>query len=655
MSDPVIHQHHDHREHGESHEQQPVIEPDAIAITTSQEIEAETAVVAVEVEDVPAAAAVADPEPAPETVPEAPVQTESQTVVSEIVNSPIETDLATSGPVEPEHKEDLAHEESLYSGLLAYRKASATFPIYHKRYFYFSSEAIPLENLYAFYEKSKKLKVDKDELDQLVARKRPPARNGMKLTELDAATSGVGLLFYSKAPDAAPSGILECSRMTEIKADEHMSDRFSISYGAKQTFYFETGLSNRAAWVAGISKKKFETTAEIETIRTSAIYIANLKVLEDGTAFHKIQPIEVTNEIFSDEDENEVAVQNPAAESAESSAEDKNSERPKGRRASSFLKSLKDKAHQEKPTAEVSQEGPEVPEKTPKKDKRRSFLAGFKSKRDTVIAPSVAESQSAPAQDLAVAHTEADATCSVVVEKQTSERAAAGIVGTAKSPLSPFKEKVDGFFSKFKKSHDKEQMEVSCNETETGHVHMTADSTQVEPADAQAETSGVTTEITVAESSAATEVDIGPCSEQCAVSQTVEAASAPVEDRKSTDWAQGAATTSRFDTDVEFEEKKSIGLARRLTSLFKAKKPGKQQVPASSVITSDGPPQLPETAIIDSEPEAEPTTVDVVDVTTEAGASSNAQEEITCCAHAHQTEATIIEEKEAAVVAEPVK
>lgn len=391
----------------------------------------------------------------------------------------------------------------------------------------------------------------------------------------------------------------------EIKADEHMSDRFSISYGAKQTYYFETGLSNRAAWVSGITKKKFETAATVESIRASAAYIASLKALEDGSAFHKVHAIEGAHEVFSDEDDNDATTQVPAVECPESSTEDKSSERPKGRRASSFLKTLKEKTHHDKATTESAQDGPEVPEKTPKKDKRRSFLAGFIGKRETSTAPVVAEREacspetSAPATapELTVEHKEApphmETECANVdeLEKRTPEKNPVGTSGTAKSPLSPFKEKVDGFFSKFKKSHDKDQIGTSCN-TETSQVSATDDAMQPEESTAQVDSCVLPAEPEIAESSATTEADIGSCGDRCVASQTVIAPAEPEQEHKADDMDLHPGITSRFDTDIEVDEKKPIGLARRLTSLFKAKKSGKQQLPPSTAVTSDGPPQV---------------------------------------------------------------
>lgn len=43
--------------------------------------------------------------------------------------------------------------------------------IFHKRYFFFNDDPVSLSDLKAFYDKHKKLKVDIDELNSLVARK----------------------------------------------------------------------------------------------------------------------------------------------------------------------------------------------------------------------------------------------------------------------------------------------------------------------------------------------------------------------------------------------------------------------------------------------------------------------------------------------------
>lgn len=245
----------------------------------------------------------------------APAEDVVATTKSQSGEVPAEDVGTTQATVEKADKQELT-----FSGFLSYRKASATFPIYHKRFFFFSDEAMPLDRLHAFYDKYHKTnKVDKQELNQLVAH---------------AATSGKGLLFFSKMPDTVPSGILECSRMTEIRPDDVMQDKFLISYGGKQAFSFETGSADREAWIAGIRAKCTETDREVQQIRTSALYASRLKALEEGTAFRKIAVPEGANDVLSEDD---------TACKTSSILQETPDKQKSSRRTSTFLSSLRDK------------------------------------------------------------------------------------------------------------------------------------------------------------------------------------------------------------------------------------------------------------------------------------------------------------------------
>lgn len=262
---------------------------------------------------------------APSTTLAVPV--EPQSSISKEIVSPAASGLETQGTT-GEHK---ALESVLsgtpepgQGGFLSYRKSAAKLPIYHRRFFFFSDAPIPLTRLQALYEKNKS-KADKDELNQLIAQ---------------AAASGKGLLFYSKTPDSVPSGVIECARMLEISADESMSDKFHISYNAKQTFTFETGTASREAWISNIAKHKETSDAEIDTIRSSANYQAILRSLEAGEAFNPVEVPEGANEVLSD-DEN-------AGASASPNKQDKVIERPAASKRASFLRVFNAKPPHEK-------------------------------------------------------------------------------------------------------------------------------------------------------------------------------------------------------------------------------------------------------------------------------------------------------------------
>lgn len=214
------------------------------------------------------------------------------------------------------------------AGFLSYKKASSTFPIYHRRFFFFSDTPIPLARLHAFYDKYKK-QTEKTELHHLIAL---------------AASSGRGLFFFSKTPESVPSGILECARMIEISADESMADKFHISYNAKQFFSFETGTASREAWISAIAQNKVNSDNEIENLKSSANYQAILLALEAGTAFNQVTVPEGANEVLSDDDNANA----PVIVSAQSA--DKPVERPAATKRNSFLRLLKDKLPHEKTT-----------------------------------------------------------------------------------------------------------------------------------------------------------------------------------------------------------------------------------------------------------------------------------------------------------------
>lgn len=139
----------------------------------------------------------------------------------------------------------------------------------------------------------------------------------MIIDDTDAATTGKGLFFFSKSRDAVPTGIIECARITSIEVDEVVSGKFHIHYSSKQGFAFETNCAE--AWVTGIKQKESEHKAELEGIKASEAYAANLKALEDGSAFATVTDRVDANEILSD-DEPDVAI-HPTIDQRQASGE----------------------------------------------------------------------------------------------------------------------------------------------------------------------------------------------------------------------------------------------------------------------------------------------------------------------------------------------
>lgn len=438
---------------------------------------------------------------------------------------------------------------------------------------------MPLEKLHAFYEKYKKLKVDRDELDQLVARECPLELLGTFLTkDPDAAASSAGLLFFSKTPDSVPSGILECSRMVEIKADEHMSDKFTISYGGKQVFHFETGVTSRNAWVAGIVSKKTNSAEKVEEVRNSAVYLQHLKALEDGTAFKPLTVPENAQDVLSDEEVVGPAETSPPAERAETK-----SDLPVGRRASLFLHSLKEKLPHEKIIQESASE--EKIEKTPKKEKRKSFLTGLMYKREAMAPQSIensdkkalpaepisGETVTSSAEDESIVPETATVTASPEPAKDIADKPAG-------SPKSPLKEKVDGFFAKVRKMGEREEKPQSSVIVES----TTATDAVSEPA---TETTVQVSEVAAAADPEASDVPV-ECSTKPLQDETTTTAVTPESDVEALEVA--AITADPEDA----EQKRPSGLARKLTSLFRGRKTVKTPAMASPLVTSTEPPQV---------------------------------------------------------------
>lgn len=233
--------------------------------------------------------------------------------------------LAATGEVKAEEDTSSGALVPFEAGFMSYKKASATFPIYHRRHFFFSDSPIPLRRLQPFYEKHKD-KVDKDELNQLMAQ---------------AIFSGKGLLYYSKTLDSTISGIIDCARIVDISADESAADRFHIAYNSKQIFSFETGPATREAWLTSVENHKVASDAEIESIRSHEDYRKILIRLENRTCFGMQDDKEPTNDVFSDDD-NAGAVAGATPE--------KPNEKLASSKRTSFLRIFKDKVPQDRNT-----------------------------------------------------------------------------------------------------------------------------------------------------------------------------------------------------------------------------------------------------------------------------------------------------------------
>lgn len=206
--------------------------------------------------------------------------------------------------------------------------------------------------------------MDKAELDSLVARK---SKLRSFLT-VDAATSGKGLLFFSKTRDTVPSGIIECVRLTSVESDAGTADRFSIAYSSKQGFNFEAPAALRDGWVLGTKQKQAAAQADIEAVRASAVYQANLQAVQDGTAFVETVIPEGAMDVLSDDE-------TPPA--AEPMAQAPAQEKPKNR-GSSLFAAIRDRLpHDKLKNTDASEEKADK-----SKPKRKSFLAGLVTKKE---------------------------------------------------------------------------------------------------------------------------------------------------------------------------------------------------------------------------------------------------------------------------------
>lgn len=207
------------------------------------------------------------------------------------------------------------------AGMMAYRIAHATLPIYRKRHFFFKDGHTPLESLHTFYNKLLKNRtMEKTELHELIAY---------------ASVSGKGLLFWSKEVDTVPTGIITCSNFTEILADEKHPDRFHVSCKDNSTYVFETKEIERDEWIKAILLSRGEAEAEYAHITTSAAYLATLKALNDGVAYSKVSA-EAPTDVSSDEGATGTAMETESKIG-----------QTKPKRSSAFFSAFKDKGQQD--------------------------------------------------------------------------------------------------------------------------------------------------------------------------------------------------------------------------------------------------------------------------------------------------------------------
>ncbi|CRG84912.1 hypothetical protein PISL3812_02084 [Talaromyces islandicus] len=355
------------------------------------------------VEETPAAVpAVETPAETPAAEPAAEAATEP---AAETAAEPAaETEAAAEEPKEEPKEEAKEEVTAATDGTLGYKGPGLVKSFrFAKRFFYFSDDAVEAKNLTVYLASEK-------------------ASAAAQRTAAWATQTGKGLLFYTKRAEdkATPAGIFNLADVTDV-TKEGSNEFFFKTAGQKHTFQ-ASGATERDSWIAALTAKTAEATAEKETITESEGYKAELEKLTKpavAVAAAAVAAAAVKAAPEKDAKETpagEAAGEDKKEEKKEEKKEDKKSRSQSRKRASIFGSILGKKEKEEvkeeapaeeapaeaaaetaaepaaEPAAEAATETPaadaapaETAEAAPAEDKKEEPKSATKSKRTSIF------------------------------------------------------------------------------------------------------------------------------------------------------------------------------------------------------------------------------------------------------------------------------
>ncbi|KAH8697467.1 Pleckstrin homology domain-containing protein [Talaromyces proteolyticus] len=207
-----------------------------------------------------------------------------------------------------------------------------------KRFFFFSDDAVEAKNLTAFLASEK-------------------GSAAAQRTAAWATQTGKGLLFYTKRAEdkATPAGIFNLSEVSDVNKDGSSEFSFKL-YTHKHTFQAASA-AERDSWVAALTAKTAEATAEKETITGGEGYKAELEKITKPAVVAAAVKAAPAPEKDAKEGE---AAEDKKEEKKEEKKEDKKSRSQSRKRASIFGSILgkkeKEEVKEEAPATEAAPE-----------------------------------------------------------------------------------------------------------------------------------------------------------------------------------------------------------------------------------------------------------------------------------------------------------
>ncbi|QKX55871.1 uncharacterized protein TRUGW13939_02970 [Talaromyces rugulosus] len=317
-------------------------------------------------------------EPAAETPAEPATEAAAEAPAAEPA---AETEAAAEAPKEEAKEEVTAATE----GTLGYKGPGLVKSFrFAKRFFYFSDEAVEAKNLSTYLASEK-------------------ASAAAQRTAAWATQTGKGLLFYTKRAEdkATPAGIFNLSEVSDVNKEG--SNEFSFkTAGHKHTF--QASGTERDSWVAALTAKTQEATAEKETITESEGFKGELEKLSKPAAVAAAAAVAGATAVKAavtpekDTKETEAAAEDKKEDKKEEKKEDKKS-RSQSRKRASIFGSILGKKEKE----EVKEETPGAAEETPAEAAPAEEAAAAEPAAAT-------EATETPAAEAAPAETAAEAT-----------------------------------------------------------------------------------------------------------------------------------------------------------------------------------------------------------------------------------------------------